>query len=81
MRPIVIAGGVAVLGLVLAGGRKLSGGSSTTLVWSGGSYRVTPGDRLWLLRAVQAESNKPDDRKRVAMMRKRTAPLVLYGIR
>ena len=66
MRPIVIAGGVAVLGLVLMGGRKLSGGSSTTLVWPGGSYRVTPGDRLWLLRAVQAESNKPDDRKRVA---------------
>ena len=65
MRPIVIAGGVAVLGLMLAGGRKLSGGSST-LVWSSGSYRVTPSDRLWLLRAVQSESNKPDDRRRVA---------------
>ena len=65
MKPIVIAGGVAVLGILLAGGRKLSGGS-TTLVWSGGSYRVKPSDRLWLLRAVQAESNKADDRRRVA---------------
>lgn len=65
MQPIVIAGAVAVLALLLAGGRRLSGGT-TTLVWRGGSYRVKPSDRLWLLRAVQAESNKADDRRRVA---------------
>ncbi len=65
MRPIVIAGSVALLGLLLAGSKKLAGDSSL-LVWRGGSYRVTPSDRLWILRAVQAESNKPDDRRRVA---------------
>ena len=67
MRPIVIVGGIAALALLL-GGKKSGGGSSAggTLVWSGGSYRVTPSDRLWLLRAVQAESNKAEDRRRVA---------------
>ena len=64
MQPIVIAGGVAALALMLADGRK--SGPTSMLVWSGGTYRVTPSDRLWLLRAVHAESNKADDRRRVA---------------
>ena len=66
MNPWVIGGGVAVLFAALAAASKGMGGSSSMLVWRGGSYRVTPSDRLWLLRAVQAESNKPDDRRRVA---------------
>lgn len=67
-RPIVIAGVVALLALMLAGGRKRSGERLPMLLPTGGSlgYRVTPSDRLWLLRAVQAESNKADDRHRVA---------------
>jgi hypothetical protein len=36
------------------------------LTWRNGSYRVMPSDRLWFLRAVQAESNKADDRRKVA---------------
>jgi hypothetical protein len=62
-----LAVGALALMLLLGGKRSTGGGSgSNTLVWSGGSYRVTPSDRLWLLRAVQAESNKVDDRRRVA---------------
>lgn len=68
-RPLVIAGVVALLALLFAGGKKLTAGGGSMLTWLGrkpGSYGVTPSDRLWLLRAVQAESNKPDDRRRVA---------------
>jgi len=60
-----IIGGV--LGTVLlAAGLSTRKGGGSLLTWAGGEYRVTPSDRLWLLRAVQAESNKPDDRRRVA---------------
>jgi hypothetical protein len=72
MNPWLIGGG-AVAALLLFRGRAsaavMPGAGSfsdTTLLWRGGSYRVTPSDRLWLLRAVQAESNKADDRRRVA---------------
>ena len=60
-----IIGGVLGTMLLAAGiGARRGGGSKLT--WAGGEYTVTPSDRLWLLRAVQAESNKADDRRRVA---------------
>jgi hypothetical protein len=69
MNPWIIGGGV--LATLLLVGRRSSAAvmpsmGSTTLVWSKGRYRVTDTDRLWLLRAVQAESNKAADRRWVA---------------
>jgi hypothetical protein len=60
-----IIGGVLGTILVAAGLSNRKGGGST-LTWAGGTYTVSPSDRIWLLRAVQAESNKADDRRRVA---------------
>jgi hypothetical protein len=71
VNPWVLGGGVLAALLLL--GRRASAavmppsfGGDATLLWRGGSYRVTSTDRLWLLRAVQSESNKPSDRKWVA---------------
>ena len=62
MEPTVIALGAAALWLLKRG----TAASVATLTWKNGSYKVSATDKLWLLRAVQAESNKPDDRRRVA---------------
>jgi len=67
VNPLLIGGGV-LAAIAIFFGAKSSGGTAVdpVLVWGKGTYRVTPSDRLWLLRAVQAESNKADDRRRVA---------------